>query len=162
MSDATLRIEAGFRDRRGRLISVRAIGDDWLQVADVAPRDDQRRFVPALAARYLLQSGRGGAWTSLAVYADDQVVGHVMWAVDEADRPCLGGIVIAAAEQGEGVGRALIETMLAWFASRSGPPVVQLAVQPANQVGEHLYRSVGFTPTGEVEDGEIVMARRSD
>jgi len=153
-------IEHGFRDRRGRLISLRVIGDDWRQVADVAPRDDQRRFVYALAGRYLLLSERGELWTSLAVYADDVVVGHVMWAVDDDGSHWIGGVIVDAPEQGAGVGRALTRTLLGWFATRPGPPTVRLSYHPDNHSAGRLYRALGFTPNGEIEDGEIVLERR--
>ncbi|MDG4808431.1 hypothetical protein O7634_16905 [Micromonospora sp. WMMD1120] len=52
-------IDGGHRDRTGRRITLRSVDDDnWRAVADVAPRDDQRRFVAALGARYLLLSMR--------------------------------------------------------------------------------------------------------
>ncbi|GAA0368726.1 hypothetical protein GCM10009541_08980 [Micromonospora gifhornensis] len=53
--------------------------DNWRAVADVVPRDDQRDFIAPSAARYLLLSLREGVWHSLAVCADEEVVGHVMW-----------------------------------------------------------------------------------
>jgi diamine N-acetyltransferase len=155
-------IEQGFRDRRGRLVTLREIGDDWRQVADVAPQDGQRRFVPALAARYLLLSDRDGVWTSLAVYADDQVVGHVMWAVDDDGSHWIGGVVVDAPEQGAGVGRALTRTLIAWFASLPARPTVRLSYHPDNHAAGRLYRALGFTPTGEIQDGEIVLERTPD
>lgn len=152
-------IEHGYRDRRGRLVSLREIGADWREVADVAPLDDQRRFVAALAARYLLLSDRSGVWRSLAVYADDEVAGHVMWAVDDDGSHWIGGVVVDGPQQGAGVGRALTRTLIAWFATRPGPPVVRLSYHPDNRAAGRLYRSLGFTPTGEIEDGEIVLER---
>jgi diamine N-acetyltransferase len=102
------------QDRAGRTISLAEITDDnWRAVADVAPHDEQHRFVAALGARYLLLSMRGGVWHSLAVVADDAVVGHVMWAYDGDDRThWIGGMLIDAAEQGRGVGRGEIVVAL--------------------------------------------------
>ena len=154
-------IEHGFTDRRGRLVSVRPIGDDWGAVADVAPLDAQRRFVPALAARYLLLSEREGVWTSMGVYADDDVVGHVMWAVDGEGAHWIGGVVVDATQQGAGVGRALTRTLIAWFAGLPSRPVLRLSFHPDNRTAERLYRSLGFAPNGEIEDGEIVLERAS-
>ncbi|CAN5889779.1 hypothetical protein BH23ACT10_BH23ACT10_34510 [soil metagenome] len=76
-------IDAGEADHLGRRVSLREVDDNWPCVADVAPRDDQRTFVFPHAARYLLLSFLEGEWRSLGIYADDDVVGPVMWAVDD-------------------------------------------------------------------------------
>ncbi|GAB3956057.1 hypothetical protein GCM10027614_67110 [Micromonospora vulcania] len=116
-------IDRGHLDRAGRAVTLRPVDDDnWRAVADVAPRDDQRRFVAALAARYLLLSTRSEVWTSLAVYADETVVGHVMWGVDDDGSHWIGGMVIDAAEQNRGVGRATVQTLATWLAARDGNP----------------------------------------
>ncbi|HLN50548.1 MAG TPA: GNAT family N-acetyltransferase, partial [Thermoplasmata archaeon] len=103
-------IEYGKKDRRGRSISLREIRDDWRRVADIAPKDDQRPFAPALAARYLLLSDREGVWKSLAVYADQEVVGHVMWARDTDGSYWMGGLLVDRSEQRLGVGRSTVES----------------------------------------------------
>ncbi|WP_405426312.1 GNAT family N-acetyltransferase [Micromonospora sp. NBC_00617] len=114
-------INEGHLDRAGRRVTLRPVDDDnWRAVADVAPRDDQRRFVAALGARYLLLSMRSEVWTSLAVYADETVVGHVMWGVDDDGSHWIGGMLIDAAEQGRGVGRATVQTLAPWLAAREG------------------------------------------
>jgi diamine N-acetyltransferase len=139
---------------------VRPIGrDNWRAVADVAPRDDQCEFVPALAAPYVLLSEYEGVWTSLAVYADDRVVGHVMWAVDE-DAYWIGGLVIDAAEQGCGVGRAAMVAMLDRLEAEPAALPVRLSYQPSNHIAAQMYSSLGFVPTGEVDEAEIVAERR--
>src|SRR5918998_4259501 len=152
-------IENGARDRHGRLVSLREVGDDWRAVADVAPLDHQRRFVPALAARYLLLSDRDQVWRSLGVYADEDVVGHVMWAVDDDNVCWIGGLLIDGPQQGAGLGRAVTETLLHWLATTSGCRSVCLSLQPDNDSAARLYASLGFRPTGEVDDDEIVLER---
>lgn len=150
-------IDAGGRDRDGRAITLRPVDDDnWRAVADVAPRDDQRAWVPALAARYLLLSMRTGVWTSLAVYADETVVGHVMWGVDDDGSHWIGGMMIDAAEQGRGIGRATVATLAGWLAAREGNPPVRLSYHPANTAAAALYTALGFRPTGAMEDDEVV------
>jgi diamine N-acetyltransferase len=144
-------------DRQGRTISLRDIGDDWRAVADVAPLDEQREFVAPLAARYLLLSDRGGVWRSLAIYANEAVVGHVMWAVDDDDSHWIGGFVVDGSEQGAGIGRAAMETMLTWLTEKPACQVIRLSYQPSNRAAEKLYQSLGFVPTGEMDDGETVV-----
>ncbi|EKX68601.1 GNAT family N-acetyltransferase [Streptomyces ipomoeae] len=129
-------------------------------VADVAPLDDQRRYVPALAARYLLLSLREGIWHSMAVCADDTVVGHIMWGRDEDGSYWLGGTMIDGTEQGKGVGRAAVRTLMEWPAQHEGCQELRLSYHPDNAVAARLYASVGFQPT-TVSSGDEVVASLS-
>ncbi|MFG3300916.1 GNAT family N-acetyltransferase [Micromonospora chersina] len=148
-------IDSGQCDRAGRRVTLRPVDDDnWRAVADVAPRDDQRNFVPALAARYLVLTMRSDVWTSLAVYADETVVGHVMWGVDDDGSRWIGGMVIDAAEQDRGVGRAAVRTLTDWLAEAGHP--IRLSYHPDNTPAKTLYDSLGFHPTGATEDDELI------
>ncbi|MER7110486.1 GNAT family N-acetyltransferase [Streptomyces sp. NPDC000229] len=150
-------------DRAGRAIRLVPVDDDnWRAVADVAPRDDQRGFVAALAARYLLLSMRGGVWTSLGITADDRVVGHVMWAYDdEGGAYWIGGMVVDADEQGRGVGGPAVRALIRMLARRPDCTRICLTYHPDNGVAARLYARLGFVPTGEHEDDEIVAALRT-
>ncbi|UUU31637.1 GNAT family N-acetyltransferase [Streptomyces sp. CA-210063] len=144
-------------DGVGRQVALHDVDDEnWRAVADVAPLDGQRRYVPALAARYLLLSLREGVWNSLAVCADDTVVGHVMWGRDEDGSYWIGGMLIDAAEQGKGVGRAAARTLMRWLADRTDCEVLRLSYHPDNTTAERLYTSLGFRPLPTVEDDEVV------
>ncbi|MEV4478681.1 GNAT family N-acetyltransferase [Micromonospora coxensis] len=156
-------IDSGLRDRAGRHVTLRPVDDDnWRAVADVAPRDDQRTHVPALAARYLVLTMRSDVWTSLAVYADETVAGHVMWGVDDDGSRWIGGMVIDADEQDRGVGRAAVRTLADWLAAQDGGHPVRLSYHPDNVPAAALYRSIGFAPTGAMEDDEVVAELRRD
>jgi diamine N-acetyltransferase len=153
-------ISTGRVDTQGRAVSLRPIGEDWRAVADVAPTDEQRSFVYALAARYLLMSERGGPWTSLGVYADDEVVGHVMWAVDDDGSHWIGGLMVDHSQQGRGLGRAITLTLVDWFREQPGHWATRLAYHPDNSAAAHLYAALGFALTGEVDDEEVVAELR--
>ncbi|MDG4837351.1 GNAT family N-acetyltransferase [Micromonospora sp. WMMD967] len=154
-------INGGHLDRQGRRITLRPVDDDnWRAVADVAPHNDQRRFVAALGARYLLLSTRSEVWNSLAVYADETVVGHVMWGVDDDGSHWIGGMLINAAEQNRGVGRATVRTLADWLSTREGNPPVRLSYHPDNTQAATLYTSLGFHPTGQVDDEELITELR--
>lgn len=149
-----------FTDRQGRGVVLEDITDEnWRSVADVAPADDQRRFVAALGARYLLLSLRGGVWTSLAVRAGEEVVGHVMWAYDDEDGThWIGGMIVNADEQGQGVGRLAVRALLRRLAALPDCREVRLSYHPDNAPAAALYKSLGFEPTGDFEDEEVVAA----
>ncbi|MEU0407577.1 GNAT family N-acetyltransferase [Streptomyces griseorubiginosus] len=151
-------ITLGLSDRAGRRVVLSEVDDDnWRAVADVAPLDDQRRFVPALAARYLLLSSREGVWHSMAVCADDTVAGHIMWGRDDEDGSYwLGGMVIDGPEQGKGVGRAAVRTLVDWLARREGCQELRLSYHPDNTAAARLYASLGFRPTGASSGDEVV------
>ncbi|SCL51173.1 diamine N-acetyltransferase [Micromonospora citrea] len=154
-------IDSGLLDRAGRRITLRPVDDDnWRAVADVAPRDDQREWVAALAARYLLLTERSDVWTSLAVYADETVAGHVMWGVDDDGSRWIGGMVIDAPQQDRGVGRAVVRTLAGWLADQDGGHPVRLSYHPDNASAARLYASLGFVPTGVMEDDEVVAELR--
>ncbi|MEU4063473.1 GNAT family N-acetyltransferase [Streptomyces wedmorensis] len=149
-----------FTDRQGRPVVLEDITDEnWRSVADVAPADDQRRFVAALGARYLLLSLRGGVWTSLAVRAGEEVVGHVMWAYDDEDGThWIGGMIVNADEQGQGVGSLAVRALLRRLAALPDCREVRLSYHPDNAPAAALYKSLGFEPTGDFEDEEVVAA----
>ncbi len=150
----------GLTDREGRLVTLRDIGDDWQRVGAVAPRDNQRGFVHPVAAPYILLSTFGDTWHSLGVYADEDVVGHIMWALDDEDGShWIGGLMIDASQQGLGLGRAATSTLLGWLAAQDGCWVVRLSFDPHNTSAAALYASMGFAPNGESMDDEMVVER---
>lgn len=154
-------IDYGHTDRRGRAITLREIDvDNWRSVADLAPRDDQRAFVAPLVARYLLLSTLESVWTSLAIYAGEEVVGHAMWGVDDDGPHWIGGVVVDADSQGAGIGAAAMRTLVEWLRKRPGQPIVRLSYDPANTTAERLYAVLGFRPTGAVDGDEIVAEYR--
>lgn len=152
------------RDRTGRTVSLSEVTDEnWRAVADVAPLDEQRRFVAALGARYLLLSMRGGVWHSLAIQAGNSVVGHVMWAYDsDTGAHWIGGMLIDAGEQGKGIGRAAVAATISMLSSLPGAREIRLSYHLDNVAAARLYHDVGFRPTDELEDGEIVVALTVD
>jgi diamine N-acetyltransferase len=50
-----------------------------------------------------------------------------------------------------------METMIAWLGAEPACEVIRLSYSPANTAAARLYASLGFTPTGETDDDEIVV-----
>ena len=143
--------------RNLRLVEVDAT--NWRDVAAASPRPDQDRFV-ATTTYYLCLAQFGADWHSLAVAADGAIVGHVMWAVDETDGSVwLGGLVIDAAAQGRGIGRAAVAAFIEKF-TEDGRVDIALSYLPDNTAARKLYADLGFVETGEMEAGEIVARLR--
>ena len=62
--------------------------------------------------------------------------------------------------QGQGYGRAAMEAVIAMMAERVGCEEIVTSFNPANAVAANLYTSLGFQPTGEIEDDEPLLLLR--
>jgi diamine N-acetyltransferase len=132
---------------------------NWSALAEIEPKPDQRDFV-APVTRYLCLAHYGGEWNPLAIFADGTIVGHVMWAIDDADGSTwLGGLVIDASQQGRGIGSAVVASFLDRF-TEEGKTNVALSYSPQNEAARRLYLAAGFVETGEMEGDEIVARCR--
>ena len=130
-------------------------GSNWRQVIRVTPHPDQERFVGPVAD-YLCLCHYGGDWNPLAIEFDGSVVGHVMWAIDDADDSTwMGGLVIDAASQRQGIGRKAVQAFINRFSS-DGHTNLALSYKTDNVAARDLYTRLGFIETGETEGDEIV------
>jgi diamine N-acetyltransferase len=139
------------------LIELRHVdAHNWRACADLEVAPEQRDFVSPVA-RYLCLCHYGDVWHRLAVYAGDEVVGFVMWAVDPDDQSgWIGGLVIDQARQRKGFGRATMEALTRRLLETEACSSCALSHAPENAVARALYASLGFVETGEQEGGELV------
>ncbi len=129
---------------------------NWRSVASVTPFPHQKRFVMPVTY-YLCLCSYGDDWTPWAVVAEGVVVGHAMRAHDETDgSDWLGGLVIDAAFQGRGYGRAAVVSSLNHFTTQSGEVNAALAYAADNVTARDLYLGLGYVETGEMDDDEVV------
>ena len=101
----------------------------------------------------------------LAVYAGETLVGFAMYGQHPPDigRWWVIRLMIAAEHQGKGYGRAAMEAVIAMMAERVGCQEIVTSFNPNNAVAAKLYASLGFRPTGEIEDDEpLVLLRLAD
>ena len=120
----------------------------------VAPR--QRRFVAPNAVSIAEAMFEPKAWFR-AIVADDVPVGFAMLSLDvEATEYYLWRLMIADGFQGRGYGRSAIRLLADEVRARPG--ATQLLTSWVDEPGgpEPFYRGLGFEPTGEVDDGEVV------
>lgn len=93
-----------------------------------------------------------------AIYNDEEVIGFMMLDWDEKKRECsIWRFMIATDQQGKGYGRKALEYALNIIKEAEKFDYVFLDYVPGNVVGKHLYESMGFKETGEIDEGEIVM-----
>lgn len=98
------------------------------------------------------------AWMR-AVYAGKSAAGFVML-VDDAETPSyfLMRLMVAEPFRGRGVGRQAVARLAEYVRSRPGGRVLRVSCGQGPGSPEGFYRALGFTPTGDVLDDEVVLA----
>lgn len=123
---------------------------------EVAPA--QRRFVATTAESVAQAYVHPTAWPR-AIYADETLVGFLMLEVPPSGTDVgLWRLSIAAPFQGRGHGAAAVRAVITHAASLPGRTRLLLSHVPAPGDPGPFYEKLGFRYTGEVEDGERVMA----
>jgi diamine N-acetyltransferase len=126
-------------------------------------RADQENLVApvawSLADAY---AARDIAWPRL-IYDDDRLVGFIMAAFDpgnpaELYHSYLWRLNIGAEHQGSGYGRFAVES-LCQEAVRRGQYRLAVSYHPYANGPEGFYKRLGFRPTGEYNQGEVVAER---
>jgi diamine N-acetyltransferase len=149
-------------DSRTPVVTLRPVdAGSWRDVAALTVASGQERFVAA-PTYYLALCAYGDVWHPMAVRdATGQVVGFLMWGIDDEDGSCwLGGVLVDEAHQGRGVGRAAVVEALRTLRPTADDAGFALSYHPHNTVAKALYTSLGFVETGEVDGDEVVARRR--
>lgn len=135
----------------------------WLVVEDLALHPGQEAFV-APNIDSIANAAVEPTFVPLAVYANDDLVGFVMY----GKHPVSGAwwvirLMIDREQQGKGYGRAAMQAVIARMVDEIGCDEIVTSFNPENTVAANLYASLGFLPTGEWEDGEpLVVLRVAD
>ena len=99
-------------------------------------------------------------WRSVAALAVTPQQGRFVAAPTHYRSCWLGGVLVDAAHQGRGYGRAAVREALSVLGERPSASGFALSYDPENSVARGLYASLGFVETGEeVDDGEVVARR---
>ena len=119
-------------------------------------RPEQETFVGSNAKSIAQAYFEPRAWFR-AIYADDTPVGFVQL-IDDAETPkyYIWRFMIDAAHQRKGYGRRALQLVIDYVRSRPNAREVTLSYVQAEGGPEPLYRSMGFVPTGEIDDDEVV------
>ena len=121
-------------------------------------REDQKNFVAANVYS-IAQAQFYESWDPRGVYAEDEIVGFVMWGLDDDKSEPEWWIIrlmVDAAYQGKGYGKAA--TLAAIDELKSlGATEVFLSFEPTNEYARAFYEHLGFADTGRVEHEEVVF-----
>lgn len=129
--------------------------ENFSAILDMKQKEGQR-FVPS-NARSLAQ-----AWLyyenhdvySFAICADETPVGFMQLYEEDDGGIYLWRVMIDQAHQGKGYGRAAVELLLRLVGASGKYAYLGLGCKPENAPALHIYESLGFRFTGEVEHGE--------
>ncbi len=96
-----------------------------------------------------------------AIYADETPVGFIMLYDDaENGEYFLWRLMLAAPFQGKGYGKRAVELLIDYVRTRPGASELGTSYVPMEGGPGPFYLSMGFEPTGEVDDGEVVVRLR--
>lgn len=139
-------------------ITLRDIDEkNFLAVVGLKVADGQQGFV-APNVFSIAQSKVCPHFDPQAIYSDDEPVGFALYGRDpEKESYWIVRLMIDAAHQGKGLGNAAIRELISRMSERPDCTEVFLSFVPGNESAEALYRKVGFRPTGDLDDGEIIM-----
>ena len=92
-----------------------------------------------------------------AIYADDTPVGFIML-YDDDKKPeyYLWRLMIAGPYQKHGFGWKAVQLLIEYVKTRPGAEELLTSYVPTEGGPEGFYRKLGFEPTGEIDEGEIV------
>ncbi len=120
----------------------------------VAP--DQEGFVAPNAVSIAEAYFEPNAWFR-AIYADGEPVGFVMLEDDPAkEEYVLWRLMIADGLQGRGYGKRAVELLIDYVRTRPGATALMTSWVPGDRGPAEFYRKLGFEPTGEIDEGEVV------
>ena len=128
------------------------------EAASLHVKDDQKHFVAANIYS-IAQAQFYSSWQPHAVHADEDMVGFVMWGLDEDKSEPEWWIVrlmIEATHQKKGYGKAATLASIDSLKAK-GANDVFLSFEPSNAYARAFYEHLGFVDTGRVEDGEVVF-----
>lgn len=142
--------------------------ENWNSLIKLKVREDQKDFVASnLYSIAEAQFGfdEEGHWSlfPFGLYVENEPVGFAMTGLNYAHSHFQGLILRLMVDekyQGNGYGRAAMESMLATFRADECVSVVCITYEPENNPARKLYASLGFEETGEFMENEMVALLR--
>lgn len=140
-----------------QVVLTRITMDNFEQVLALSVDESQKSFV-ASNSYSLSEAYADQVSQPYAVYANEQMVGFVMYDYDTAKHIAyISRLMIDKRFQKKGFGEKAMRLLLQEIRRIAGCQNIMISYHPENVNAAKLYRRLGFTETGEVaDDGEIV------
>ncbi len=136
--------------------------DNLHECIGLSIKDDQKNFV-ATNVVSIAQAYVEPTFVPLAIYADDTMVGFVMYGHEpKTGFDWIIRLMIDARYQGRGYGRATMLEVLERLKQAPASKGIKISYEPENHTAERLYAQLGFRPTGDIEEGEIVAQLQTE
>ena len=95
-----------------------------------------------------------------AIYADETPVGFLMLSDDiDNQRYFLWRLMIDARYQKLGFAKRALELLFDYVRTRPGAKEILVSYRPGEAGPQVFYEKLGFVPTGEMDEDEVVMCR---
>ncbi|PAE15995.1 hypothetical protein CHH91_10155 [Virgibacillus sp. 7505] len=140
---------------------LRAIdADNWHACVKLTVSEEQKQNVAENAVS-LAQAAYEKQWYPHGIYADDMLVGFLMFGTDqETKRVELCRFMLDKQYQGKGYGTAALVTLFDLIKIRYGPISFYTSIVPDNLAAKKIYENAGFRMTGEILWEELVMVKQ--
>ena len=144
------------------MVHFKAITEEnfWAVIRMKRPEDEHYVASNAMSlAQAWLYRDNGDVYP-FAIYDDDEPVGFMMLDEDENDGDnCLiiWRIMFPVEHQCKGYGTQALQQIIDLARASGKYDAALLDYVPGNVIAEHVYAKLGFRPTGEISEGEIVM-----
>ena len=144
---------------RDAVVSLREITKETLRrVLSLKVAPEQERFVASNAVSIAQAYFEGETAWFRAVYANETPVGFVMLLDDSRNAEYfLWRFMIDARYQKFGFGKRAILCLLEYVKSRPNATSLLTSYVPGEGTPGGFYEGLGFVPTGDLDDGEVVL-----
>ena len=145
------------------MITLREITmENFRECIKLSVAETQKGFV-ASNMYSLAEAQADGVSQPRAIYAGEQMVGFIMYDFEpKEDRGYISRLMVAEEHQRNGYGREAMRQVIEEFKRSLACKEIQTAVVPENVAADTLYRSLGFEPTGEMDEGEAILRMMID
>ena len=145
-------------------VSLREITEDTvIAVVKLAVAESQKGFVAPNAVSLAQALFSKVAWYR-AIYLGDEPVGFVMLHDESLPDPPepdpeigVWRLMVDERYQGRGIGREALRQVISHARAKGGFRALELSYVPGPGCPEPFYRSLGFEPTGRMNDDEVVL-----